>query len=291
MTQLNPSKTTAGDIATAALLDCGAWGTGQTPLVPDILDAQARLQWLLQQWERKRWFVWNLQTFGLACTGQTAYSIGPGGDFDTNAALSPYNDQFGSGQGPGSIGQAGEIITGSGYNPFGPTFPVSVRPDKIESCFVRQLTQSQPNFIDYPMKIIQAREDYNRIALKQLQTFPGYVFYDTAWPLGYLFPWPVPQSAIYGLFVSIKNQLPPMFATLSVPLNIPYEYYRAMVKNLALELRAKYQIHTYPGDPLPGQAKDSLRVLRGANTQIGTLQMPGDLVRPQLYNIFSDRNY
>jgi hypothetical protein len=141
------------------------------------------------------------------------------------------------------------------------------------------------------MKVIESWEDYNRIALKQLKTFPGYVFYDPAWPLGNLFPCPVPNASIYALFVTYKEQLPPMFLTGGTVVNLPYPYYRAMIKNLAMELRAKYGINTYPGDPLPGQAKDSLRVLRGAGTQIANLQMPGDLVRPQLYNIFSDRNY
>jgi hypothetical protein len=82
-----------------------------------------------------------------------------------------------------------------------------------------------------------------------------------------------------------------MAASANAQFNLPFEYYRAMVKNTAMEMRTRYGVNTYPGDSLAGQAKDSLRVLRGANTAMANLQMPGDLVRPQLYNIFSDRNY
>ena len=269
MSQIDPSNTTAGDIASAALRECGAWGVGQTPLADDIQDAQARLQWMLQQWERKRWFVWHLVDYSKVSTGATSYSVGPGGDFNTNALYNPVTDGF------------------------DPPVPgnVTTRPNKIESSFLRQLTQSQPNQIDYPMTIITSREDYNRIALKQLQSFPGYVFFDSAWPVGRVFPWPVPQPTIYELHLTIREQLPAKFATLATVLNVPYEYYSAMVLNLAVRLRPKYGIVPLQGDHLPGLARDSLNVLRNDNYQISRLHMPGDLVRPQLYNIFSDRMY
>src|SRR5690349_5006534 len=65
------------------------------------------------------------------------------------------------------------IGTGEQFYTVGPgqQFDITPRPDKIESAFFRQEVQSQPNKIDYPLQIIYAREDYNLIALKQLQTF------------------------------------------------------------------------------------------------------------------------
>jgi hypothetical protein len=262
MSQLEPNNTTAGDIASAALRECGAWGVGQTPLALDIEDAQARLQWMLQEWQRKRWFVWHLVDHSIVSTGAESYTIGPGGQIDTDPI------------GPPSPGVA-----------------VSARPNRIESSFLRQLTLSQPNQIDYPMTLIFSREDYNRIALKQLMSFPGYLFYDSAWPIGNLFPWPVPQPNIYELHVTVKEILPPQFATLGTVIDVPYEYYNAMVTNLAMRLRPKYGIVAQQGDSLPGAARNSLNTLKLSNYQISRLQIPGDLVRPQLYNIFSDRMY
>ncbi len=269
---LDPVETTVGDLVRQALRECGAIGVGQTPLAEDQNDAQVRLQWMLQQWERKRWLVYHLVTLAKVSTGQQSYTVGPGGDIDPgNPASDPYspafNSQFGGGVAP------------------------SVRPARIESAFLRQLVNSQPNQVDYRLAPLQSREDYNRIALKGLVSFPGWFFYDSAWPLGVIFPWPVPQASIYGLFISIMEQLPISFTTQAVKFNIPYEYYNAMLFNLALRLRPKYGITSGPGDHLPGLAKDSLNVLRGANAQIARLQMPADMQRAGIYNIFSDQVY
>ncbi len=85
-------------------------------------------------------------------------------------------------------------------------------------------------------------------------------------------------------------QLPISFAQLTTVLALPYEYFAAVLYNLALRLRPKYRIGSFPGDQLPGLARDSLGVLRGANTQIAALSMPGGLLEHSGgYNIFSDR--
>lgn len=252
MSQLDPSTTTLSDVTSAALAECGAIGQGQTASAEDLNKAWARLQWMLQEWERKRWLVYHLVTYNVTSTGSLFYTMGPGGDIDTGAG--------------------------------------SVRPAKIESAFLRQLTQSQPNQIDYPLEILQSMEDYNRIALKQLKSFPSAIFMDAAWPLAKVYAWPVPQANIYGVFVTVLEQLPSRFPTGATKFALPYEYYSAMLYNLALRLRSLYGIPSFPGDPLPGLAKNALNVLRGANTAIARLQTP-DLGRPLLYNIFSDRMY
>lgn len=253
MSALDPANTTIGDLVTECLHEAGALGVGQTALAEDANRCWARLQWMLQQWERKRWLVYHLVTYNKTSTGALSYSLGPGGDLDTGAG--------------------------------------TVRPARIESAFLRQLTQSAPNQIDYPLQQLQSREDYNLIRLKTLQSFPQFFFYDTDWPLGHVFAWPVPQANIYGLFVSVLEQLPVKFVTLATKIALPYEYYAAILYNGALRLRPAYQLATYPGDPLPALAKDALNVLRGANTQIAALQVPADLRRPGPYNIFSDTNY
>ncbi len=250
MSVLDPSNLTARDICTAALRECGAFAIGQTPKAEDITGAWSRLQFMLQQWERKRWLVYHLRTYQITSTGAQSYTVGPGGQFDT------------------------------GVN--------SVRPEKIEAAFLRQLTQSQPNRIDYPLEILQSMEDYSRIALKTLSSFPTYVFYDPTWPLGLAYFWPVPQATIYGPALVIREQLPNRFANLNETFAIPFEYYNAMIYNLALRLRPAYSLGTYAGDMLPSLAKDSLNVLRPANAAIARLQTPGSL---GLYNIFSDRIY
>lgn len=260
--ELDPQQTTMGDLCREALRECGAFGTGQIPLGSDIKQTWFRCQAMLQQWERKRWLVYHLVNLSIVSTGAVSYTIGPGGDIDTGAG--------------------------------------SVRPAKIESAFVRQLNQGGvasefafgPANVDYTLEILQSREDYDKITLKPLQAGPGEsIFLDSAWPLGLVYVWPVPQANIYEIHVTVREQLPTAFATLATQFVLPYEYYAAILYNLALRLRIPYQISTFPGDMLPGMAKDALNVLRGPNTQIARLRMPNTIRRRGLYNIFSDRPY
>lgn len=167
----------------------------------------------------------------------------------------------------------------------------SARPGKLESAFLRQLQLGQPNQVDFPLTILQSMEDYSRIALKGLVSFPGAVFLDSNWPLGTLYTYPVPQAGIYQLNIVIKEQLPTRFTSLDTVINLPFEYYSAVLYNGAIRCRPRYGITTWPGDGVPQLAKDSLNVVRGPNTQIAKLTMPAELDRPGVYNIFSDQNY
>lgn len=462
MSELLPSNTTIGDLCTAALQDCGRLGTGQTALAEDMNKAWARCQWMLQEWERKRWLVYHLVTYSKVATGQVSYTFGPGGELNTNSVpawgLSSLSQVAGglgylvgdkvvltpvpaSGTPVGALAVqvtsvgAGGVVTGvtlsvgargtltfvgnpnpgdtvtlngvvwtfvagapvgnqvqiagtlvltlaaaalawngstnaqvalatyygvtagnaitvvydtggtagntytlaasaaavSGATLAGgslagdtiypgplpeswtqlsstgvglgmtaglPTWGLSttqvvqsgssVRPAKIESAFVRQIINGGSP-VDFDMRILQSMEDYNRIALKSMSGFPGAVFLDASWPLANMYWWPVPQSGLYSVNVTVLEQLPTSFLSLATPVNLPREYYSAILYNLALRLRIPFSIPTFPGDPLPGMAKNSLNVLRGANTAIAALQMPGALRRDGGYNIFSDQ--
>jgi hypothetical protein len=169
----------------------------------------------------------------------------------------------------------------------GGDFNVTYRPDRLEAAFFRQTVQSEPSQVDYPLELIEARETYNNIALKRLNSFPSYVFYDSAYPLGFIFPWPIPEANIYEIHLSLKEILN-KFTTLSYDMSgLPAEYEAVIFYNLCARLRPAYQL---PPDPtITAMAKDALNVLRGANTQIPRLNMPTDLIRPGIYNPYSDQ--
>lgn len=230
-----------------ALKDAGILGVGQSAQAEDLNDALTRTNIMLGQWQRKRWLIWHLVDKSILSTGAKSYSIGPGGAID-----------------------------------------VAVRPDRLESAFFRQIINSSPpNQIDYNLEILESREDYNRIALKQLTSFSMCVFYDSAFPLGFIFPWPVPQANIYEVHISIKELLS-SFTSLAQTINIPPEYYGAIQYCLMQRLRVGYRL---PVDPeINGLAKDALNTLRKANAQIQRLQMPSGVVRPAgYYNVYSDQ--
>lgn len=160
------------------------------------------------------------------------------------------------------------------------------RPDRVEAAFFRQVVGVPGNQVDYPLEILNSREDYNRIALKSMESFPACLFYDSGFPLGYIYIWPVPTN-LYEIHLSLKATLQ-SFASLNDSVNLPPEYEEALRTNLAVRLRVKYQM---PIDPqLVALAKYSLNVIRNSNAQIPSLEMPRDLVRGGgNYNIFSDR--
>ena len=273
---VDPTNTTIGDLCGQALKECGAVGVGQTPLNDDVTDAWTRMQFMLQQWERKRWLIYHLIEGSVVSTGQQSYTMGPGGEIDTGVG--------------------------------------SVRPEKIEAAYVRQFPMqsvgagalppallgatgsgiyagSQP--VDYPLEMLQSREDYSRLTLKFLRAGPGEaLFYDSGWPLGTVYVYPIPIASVYEIHIVYREQLPPSFPDLASEINLPYEYYAAILYNLAVRLRPKYRLGTYPGDPLPGMAKDATSCLRNANAQIARLRMPGPLQWNRgRYNIFSDRTF
>lgn len=159
------------------------------------------------------------------------------------------------------------------------------RPDKIEDAFLR-LLNSTPN-VDYPLTVLAAREDYNRIRVKSLNAFPSYVFYDPDYPTGALYPWPVPTASIYAIHITTKQVLP-AFANLTDSINLPEEYHGALLYNMALRLRVAYRL---PRDEkLEDLSRDALNVIRESNAQIARLQMPAALQRGPGYDVYSDRS-
>lgn len=74
--------TTPLDIINQAMLEAGVIGVGQTALAEDTNDAFTRLNWMMAQWARKRWLIWQLVTLSKISTGAQSYTVGPGGDFD-----------------------------------------------------------------------------------------------------------------------------------------------------------------------------------------------------------------
>lgn len=161
------------------------------------------------------------------------------------------------------------------------------RPDRLEAAFVRQLVPSGVNRIDFPLSILQAREDYNRIPLKTMGTLPQCIFYDSAYPLGVVYPWPVPQASIYEIHLTLKADIP-AFETLVEEIELPPEYEAALTWNLAARLRPSYQLP--PDIQVTALALSALNVIRGANTQIPRLVMPSALRQPgSRYNIYNDQ--
>lgn len=238
---------TIRDLIALTLKDAGVVGIGQTPQAEDTNDALTRLNQMLYQWQVKRWLVFHLVTLSKTATGAQSYTVGPGGDFN-----------------------------------------ISVRPDKLEAPgnFIRQLSGAG-NEVDYGLKLIDAREEYNQISLKSLSSFPQAVFYEATLPLGRAYIWPIPDSQ-YAIHLLMKAVLTGTLTLNDTPV-IPNEYLEAMRLNLAVRTRIAYQMT--PDVMLNGLANEALNTIRNANTQVPALQVPIELRRPRLYNILADQEY
>lgn len=243
------SDPTVQDMLTLCLQDAGVIGQGQQALPEDSTNALARLNFMLGSWRSERWLIPTLRNLSVVSTGAETYSVGPGGAIDTGTGVQ--------------------------------------RPDKLEYSFFRQLVPGGPSQTDYPLEILTSWEDYNRIGLKRLGSFPTTVFYSNDYPLGTLRAWPIPQATLYEIFITIKQNL---IGNLNFTddLLVPEVYFNAIHWNLVVILRSAYDLPPKPADI--AFAKNALNVIRGGNTQIARLRMPGELLRPGVYNPYSD-NY
>jgi hypothetical protein len=159
-----------------------------------------------------------------------------------------------------SIGPAGDFVV--------------PRVDRILGAFAR-LTNSSGQKVDYGLSIVQSREDYNQITMKELASFPMVVFLDSNYPAGTLYFWPVP-SASFELHVTVLAPLT-SFATLTDVVSIPPEYMEPIDYNLALRLVANYGGE--PTKAMVDMARSGLATLRSANLQIPTMSMPAALAQ------------
>ncbi len=159
------------------------------------------------------------------------------------------------------------------------------RPAKLESAYFQQNT-STPLPVDYPLTVMRAREDYNRISIKTLNAFPQIAYYEPSVPLGTLYVWPLPNNT-YKIFISVMQQLQ-QFATINDTLTLPPEYSAALMWNLVLELCAMYGL--IPSPISEKKAEASLRIIEESNAAIPLLHMPTAMQnnRGNSYNIFGD---
>ena len=110
------------------------------------------------------------------------------------------------------------------------------RPETIKEAFVRN--QSATPYIDIPLEIVN-NERYQDLALKTLQsTYPRYLYYNAAYPLGTIYLHPVPLA---NILIGISQLLHlTKFAYLTTSVSLPLGYEQMLIYNLVLELSPEY---------------------------------------------------
>ena len=238
------------DLIRLVLRDAGVNGTGQYPNAEDNNDVLNTWNMMLSEWASERFMTYHLIDATCTATGATSYTVGPGGQFVSATSAEP----------------VGFV-------------------DRIEAAFWRSYSNPvQP--VDYTVTMIEAREDWNLIAVKNVATWPQYAFFDSDTPLGYFWPWAVPVSGTGEFHLSLRAQLT-QIVDLTTALTLPQAYLNAMRWNLAVRVRPMYQL---PADPqLERLAAGAKAVIRANNTQIPRMRMPAALQGWRgRYNIYSD---
>lgn len=241
------------DLLSYSMRVAGILGVGQVALAQDLADANTALNMMVNQWRQKRWLVFRLNYALLPLViGKQSYWVGP----VDNASGNPNNPPP-------------DLVTDGAY-----------RPANIQSCFLRQNVGSGPNSypIDFPMRILDSRQSYDRLSLKFLQSWPAAIYYDPIVPLAQLFIWPIPVQQLFSLYIAWQqdiNYVDEQGQSTEIEDYLPAETEEALTYNLALRLAVNYKL---PPDPsLAGAAKASLNVLRQTNFALQTLRMPQSL--------------
>ncbi|GAA0809497.1 hypothetical protein GCM10009078_51740 [Cupriavidus gilardii] len=154
------------------------------------------------------------------------------------------------------------------------------RPVAIEAAFWRNID------VDYPLRVMTAFEDYQRLGVKTLQGVPAIVYYRPDFPLGELFIWPQPD---YGdIHVTVRKELPE-YLTVGDEVSLPREYEGAIRSNLAVLLCA---MHGSPLRPdIQAMAVNSKRAIKRNNSAIPMAKLPPGLLPNGRYNIYGDMVY
>ncbi len=249
------------DLVGLALRQIGVGAMGTAPSPADIADGVMHLNMLLAKWQQQRFMVPNLVDLALMSTGASVYYLGPQGDFSVANR-------------PARIDAAYVRMANS------PGFQPSESGDFSPALFSDALfdtgndglsSTSGGGPLDFPLAIISSYEEYARIGLKGLRTWPSAVFYNPAFPLGELRFFPIPVSGMWELHVVVKEQLPANLSA-SLPINLPPEYWDAIMWCLAARMAPSYGQEASP--TVAAMAKAAIAVVRAANQQISRLQMP-----------------
>ena len=295
----------ASDLISVALRQIGVGAVGTTASSADVADGLFHLNAMLAGWQRKRWLVPAIVDISAISTGNLTMHVGPGQDVDCDLRPDKIEYAFARYLGNGAArSNTADFAPGDFTSDFaigsGPsdgdgtaTVPAIFSPTQFDATefstdetFVGVANNDTLAF-DYPLYIIQSREDYSAIRLKNLRTWPQALYYSPEFPYGVMNVWPIPQAGLWEIHVGVKQTLQSGLTAAS-PINLPPEYWDAIMWILAARLAPSYGQEA--GPTVTAFAKSALQTIRVANTQIPSLSLPADLFgtrRGYGFNIFS----
>lgn len=162
---------------------------------------------------------------------------------------------------------------------------LSSRPVEIFSAYVRRQQT------DYPCLVTHQQEDYDRIRLKSL-AIAGYstvVYYQTSYPAGTVYTYPVVSDSDSTLFLNVSAQLSP-FSTLEEEILIPPVYFSWLQYKLAERLSPEYgQVWSEENIKILGEVESTLKRNNIKPSPLVSTGIAGlSSMRGDTYNIYTD---
>jgi hypothetical protein len=146
----------------------------------------------------------------------------------------------------------------------------------------RPVYLEQVNFIDtattpdteFTLPPLLTEQAWAGIVQKALtSTLPQLAYYSPTYPLGTLYPWPIPTQA--NLLWAIYHWAAlAELAAITTVFSLPPAYERMIVKNLAVELAPSYSLDANP--VLIRQAGHSMDVVKRANFRMTDMSFPSE---------------
>lgn len=129
------------------------------------------------------------------------------------------------------------LVAGTGSYTIGTGGALStVRPDKVLDAYVRSFSSE----VDYHLNVDNSLSQYNMIDIKDVQSIPTHLFYDSQYTLGQIYIYPVP---VENYTLTLESSKPVVLPTaLTDTFNLPDEYKNMCIYSLAVRLAPSYGI-------------------------------------------------
>lgn len=148
--------------------------------------------------------------------------------------------------------------------PSGATWTLSQRPESIEGMSL--ILPATPNNVNIPI-IVRDYQWWMAQSVQALTTnYPTDCYYETDWPNGKLFFWPIPQAA-YDVQLTRRTVLDSAFS-ISASFSLPPGYRDAITLTLAEDLVSSFGAAARPAPLLPQKAREARARVFGANAMV-----------------------
>ena len=140
------------------------------------------------------------------------------------------------------------------------------------------------NSNDYPLMILDTFAAYSNITVKATSSsLPEYLYYEPLDPLGTLYIWPVPSSAL-TVYLHSPEQLD-QFATLDTTFTYPPGYKEAIQYSLAVRLAAEFGVAVPP--EVMDVARRSTKAVKRLNTPTPIASVEVGEMGTRRFNIYT----